>query len=77
MQMNLESWDELNGVYRGAVANGTLINLLIDENVVEVPSVNSQTNGLIVQLEKYIGKRIGLLKTNLPEKPFLLIAWKE
>ena len=66
---NAVEWEEFVGSLRGLEANDDSICLKIGERKLRIPNGESVRRE---ELEKLIGKRIGVLLTDLPEKKILI-----
>lgn len=63
-------WDEASGVLQQVVEDDPIT--FIDLGWVRVQIGSTEVAAIREQLEKMIGKRISLLKTDIPEKPLLM-----
>lgn len=72
-QIRLALWAELIGPYGGFVIDGHYIRVRIDDNVVSFV-IGSEEAILLQQIlnDNMIGRKIGILKTDLIDKPVLI-----
>lgn len=68
--IELSEYQELIGVYKGCNITASSIYIYIDDKTLIVPF----TDALVVILnnQSNIGKNIGVLRTDIPHKPFLI-----
>jgi len=72
-QTRLALWSELIGTYKGYVIDDQCIHVRIDDNVVSFV-IGSEEESSLQQIlsDNMLGRKIGILKTDLIDRPLLI-----
>ena len=72
-RIQLALWSELIGTYKGFSIDGHSVHVRIDDNVVSFV-IGSEEASLLQQIlsDNMMGRKIGILKTDLIDRPLLI-----
>ncbi len=68
--MVLSVWNEFKGICVRYEINETSINIHIEDKVLNISKTEAIIN--ILKIQDVVGKRIGILRTDIPNKEYLL-----
>jgi len=75
-KIHLSPWTELCGKLLGISTNDYLVNVKIGDRVISFQHGSHEAKLVKQNLVKLVGKKVGVLKTDLPEKPLVIRVLK-
>jgi len=71
-KLSLEPWEEAVGIFKGIKCTYYEVSLLLDNCRIVFPAQSPEASILKTLGKKLVSKRIGVLRTDDPQKPLLI-----